>query len=78
MDVGYDFIGFVKTNTDFKKGNTKNLTKDWPVVSYLALKRNPVVPGDRQTIAIGYRYNSNKVIPLIDTEGAGIKEADMN
>ena len=47
MDVGYDFIGFVKTNTDFKKGNTKNLTKDWPVVSYLALKRNSVVPGDR-------------------------------
>ena len=67
MDVGYDIIGVVKTNTKgLCKDYIENITKDWPGVSYLVLKRSFTVPGNRPIIAIGYKYNSQKFIYFID------------
>ena len=71
MDVGYDIIGVVKTNTKgLCKDYIENITKDWPGVSYLVLKRSFTVPGNRPIIAIGSKYNSQKLIYFIDAYGA--------
>ena len=68
MDVGADMIGMVKTNTKgFLKETIDNITKDWPGGSYLVLNRNPMVTGDRQLIAIVYKYNMRKVLYFIFT-----------
>ena len=48
--------------------------KDFPGGSYLVLKSTPIVPGDRTLMAIGYKYNSRKVLGFIDNEGDGIIE----
>ena len=41
------------------------------------LKINPMVPGDRSLPAIDYKYNSNKVLSFVTTEGSGIKKPDI-
>ena len=49
----------VKTNTKvFCKDTIENLTKNWPVGSYIVFRSNPMVPGDRPLISIGYKYNA--------------------
>ena len=48
--------------------------KDWPGGSYLVLKSNPRFPGESPLMAIGYKYNSRKVLGFIATEGAGSTE----
>ena len=59
MDVGGDMVGMVKTDTNgFCKYAIDNLTKYWPVDSYLVFKRNSLVPGDRPIVSIGYKYNA--------------------
>ena len=45
--------------------------KDCPGGSYLVLKSTPRFPGERPLLAIGYKYNSSKVLGFIATEGAG-------
>ena len=71
--VGDDIIDMVKINTKiFCKDNIENLINYWQRGSYLVLKSKPMVPGDRQLIAIGYNYNSQKILSLVATEGAGI------
>ena len=63
----------VKTNTKgFCKDKIDNLTKNWPGGSYLVLRSNPMVPGGRPLIAIGYKYNARKVIHFIVTDNTGI------
>ena len=70
--IGVDLIGMVKTNTKiFCKATIEGLTKDCPVGSYIVLRRKPRVPGERPLIAIGYKYNSRKVISFVATAGAG-------
>ena len=49
----------------------EKLTKDWPGGSYLVLRSKPMVPRDRPLIAIGYSYNSRKVLYFIVTDNAG-------
>ena len=72
MEIGAKLIGMVKTNTKgFYKDTIKNLTKDWPVGSYLMLKSNHMVPGDRPLITIGYKYSTRKVPYFIVTDNAG-------
>ena len=39
--------------------------KDWPVGSYFVMKITPRVPGGIPLIAIGYKYNSRKVLGFI-------------
>ena len=66
MDVGTFLIGMVNTNTkESCKDTIDNLTKDCLGCSYLVLRSNPVVPGGRTIIAIGYKYNVLKVINFI-------------
>ena len=61
--IGVDLIGMVKTNTKgFCKATIEGLTKDWPGGSYIVLRSKPMVPGERPLIAIGYKYNSRKVL----------------
>ena len=38
------------------------------------LRRNPMVPGGRPLIAIGYKYNVRKVISFIVTDNSGITQ----
>ena len=45
--------------------------KYWPGGSYLVMKSTPRFPGEITLLAIGYKYNSRKVIGFIATEGAG-------
>ena len=39
------------------------------------MKITPIFPGERPLLAIGYRYNSRKVLGFIATEGAGNTES---
>ena len=48
--------------------------KYWPGGSYLVLKSTPIFSGERTLLAIGYKYNSRKVLGFIATEGAGSTE----
>ena len=48
--------------------------EDWPGGSYFVLKSTPRFPGERPLLAIGYNYNSGKVLGFIATEGAGCIE----
>ena len=77
MSVGLDYCGPVKI---FQKGFClailENLKKYWPGGSYLVMKSNPIVPGGRPLLAIGYKYNYRKVLGFIATEGAGSTALD--
>ena len=44
--------------------------KDWPGGSYLVLRSTPRFPGESRLLAIGYKYNSRKVLRFIATEGS--------
>ena len=62
----------VKTNTQvFYKETIEKLTKDWPGGSYPVLRSKPMVPGDMPLVAIGYKYNAQKVISFIVTDNSG-------
>ena len=54
MEVSAGLIDMMKKNTkELCKDAIEKLTKDWPGGSYLVLRSNPMVPGDRTLIAIG-------------------------
>ena len=68
----------MNTNTKgLYKDTIEKLTKDWPGGSYLVSRSKPMVPGDRQLIAIGYKYNARKVLSFIVTENAGITKTGI-
>ena len=68
--IGVDLIDMVKTNTKgFCKATIEGLTKDWPGGSYIVLRSKPMGPGERPLIAIGYKYNSRKVLYYFATAG---------
>ena len=72
MELVSELIGMVKTNTKgLCKETIEKLTKDWPGGSYLVLRSNHMVPGDRPLIDIGYKYNSRKVLSFIVTDNVG-------
>ena len=61
--IGVDLIGMVKNITKvFCKYMIEGLTKYWPGRSYIVLSSKPMVPGERTLLAIGYKYNSQKVL----------------
>ena len=73
--AGVDYCGPVKTiHKGFCLATLEKLMKDWPGGSYLFMKSNPSFPGERPLLAIGYKYNSRKVLGFIATEGAGSTE----
>ena len=78
MEVGAYLIGMVKKNTKgLFKETIEKLTKDWPVCSYLVLRRKPMVPRDRPLIAISCKYNARKVLSFIVKDNAGITETGI-
>ena len=71
MEVGAELIGMVKKNTKgFCKETIEKLTKYWPGGYYLMPRINPIVPGGRPLIAIGYNYNDRKVLLFIVTDNS--------
>ena len=75
MDMGVDYWVPVKmSHKGFWQTTLEKLTKEWPVGSYIVMKSNPRVPGDRPLMAIWYKYYSRKVLGFISTEGAGSTE----
>ena len=52
----------------------ENLMKYYPGGSYLVMNSTPIVPVGIPLMAIGYKYNSRKVLVFIATEGAGSTE----
>ena len=48
--------------------------QDWPGGLYLFIASNPIVPGDRLLMVIGYNYSSRNILVFVYTEGAGITE----
>ena len=92
LEVGFPWRGHLKlwwmlvlTLLVWWKPNTKgfcydtinNMTKDCPVGSYLVFNSKSMVSGYRLMLAIGYNYNSQKVISSIATEGAGSTKYDI-
>ena len=58
MDVGADFVCLLNNKTKmFCKGNINNMAIDLPEGYNLLLYVNPMVPGDRTLLAIGYNFN---------------------
>ena len=73
--AGVDHCMLVKTrHKGFCLAKLENLMKDWPGGSYLVLNSTPRFPGEIPLLAIGYKYNSRKVLGFIATEVAGITE----
>ena len=78
MDFGVDMIGLVKTNKkEFCKDTIEKFTKYCPGGCDLVSRIKPMVPGGRPISAIGYKYNSWKVLYFIATEDAGIKKSGI-
>ena len=72
MAKGVDYCGPANmSHKGFCLATFENLMKDWPGGSYLVMKITPRVPGSIPLLAIGYKYNSRKVLGFIATEGAG-------
>ena len=79
MEVVAFMIVMVKINTKgLCKDTIDNITKDWSGSFYLVLRINPMVPGGRLLIAVGYKYNTRKVLPFIVTEDTGITHTGLN
>ena len=77
MAEGVDYFGLVKTShKGFCLATLDKLMKEWPGGSYLAMKSTPRVSGGRPLLAIGYKYNSRKVLGFIAIEGSGSTEPD--
>ena len=70
MTEGVYYCGPVKTNhKGFYLDILEKLMKDCPGGSYLVINSTLRVPGGRSLMAIGYKYNSRKVLSFIATEG---------
>ena len=75
MAAGVNYCGPLKTS---HKGvflaTLEKLMKDFPGGSYIVMNSTPRFPGGRPLLAIGYKYNSRKVLGFIATEGTSITE----
>ena len=70
--TGVNYCGLAKTShKGFYLAMLEKLIKDWPGGSYLVMKSTPRFIGERPLLAIGYKYNSRKVLGFVATEGAG-------
>ena len=69
MDIGAEFILFLNNNTNvFCTGKTNNMAKYLPEGYNLLLNINPMMPGDRTLLDIGYNFNFWKVLSFITKE----------
>ncbi len=67
----HEFIGAIKTNNNwYPKAEIEKKKKNWPSGSHLVLKC--ITPGTGvELIALGYKYNTRKVLCFIMTKDAG-------
>ena len=73
--AGVDYCGPVKTrHKGFCLDTSEKLIKDWTGGSYIFMKSTPIFPDEIPLLAIGYKYNSRKVLGFISTEGYGSNE----
>ena len=73
--AGVNYCGLAKTsNKGFCFATLEKLRKDCPGGSNIALKSTPRFPGEIPLLAIGYMYNSRKILGFIANEGAGSTE----
>ena len=78
-NVACSRLGTMKTShKGFCLATLEKLMKYCPGGSYLVLKSNPRFPGESPVLAIGYKYNSRKVLGFIATEGARSTEPSYN
>ena len=78
MEVGAESIGMVKKKTKgLCKDTIKNIKNDWPGGSYLMLRIKPMVTRGRTLIAIGYKYNTQKLPYFIVTDNADITQTGI-
>ena len=74
--TGVNYCGPVKTDhKGFCLATLERLMKYWLGGSYLVIKSNPIFTDKRPLLAIGYKYNSRKVLGFIATEGAESTES---
>jgi hypothetical protein len=74
--AGHEFVGPVKTShKNFPKVQLETLMKEWPGGMSFVLEgvTPPSAPGEAglQLLAIGYKYNSRKVLCFVCTKDAG-------
>ena len=63
--AGVDYCGPSKTShKGFCLATLEKLMKYWPGGSYIVMKSTRRFPGERALLAIGYKYNSRKVLVL--------------
>jgi len=69
-ESGHEWIGVVKTSHSlYPKKDLENVLKTWPGGMNLAVEA-PTTKGV-QLIAVGYKYNSSKVLCFVATKNAG-------
>ena len=56
------------TTKDYYKAMVERIQNNWPGALYLVFNICLNIPGESIKIAIGYKYNSTKLIRFIDTE----------
>ena len=77
MAAGVDYCRTAKKiHKGFCLATLEKLVKYWAGGSYLIIKITPRVPGGRPLLAIGYNYNSSKILGYISTEGDVSTEPD--
>ena len=74
--AGHEFVGPVKTShKNFPKTQLETLMKEWPGGMSFVLEgvTPPSAPGEPgcQLLAVGYKYNSRKVLSFVCTKDAG-------
>ena len=69
--TGHEFIGAIKTNHwNFPKQQLEDIMNEWPSGSSLVLECHR--PNGVVLLAIGYKYNSRKVLCFVATKDAGM------
>ena len=70
VDFGHEFVGPVKTaHSLFPKDELESTMKDWPGGTHLIMEGTS--PSNNELLAIGYKYNSKKVLSFVATKDAG-------
>ena len=74
---GVDYYRTIKTSRKvFLLAVLEKFTKECPGGSHIFMKSDPIVPGGRPLMSIGYKYNYRNVLGFIDTGGYGSTETD--
>ena len=69
-EYGHEFVGPVKTSTSlFMKDELEHLMKDWTSGTHIIMQG--VSSNNNSLLAIGYKYNTKKVLSFVATKNGG-------